>query len=180
MLFILPLVIAIVATTTVTPSLPPSAKVIFPNQDDQNQYTGSANGCDIPPPLLEPLERHIAKAAPQNYVRYDIAALNRKHVMGLYYVYSRTACQRLRSYFPDANLFVMARITLRRCEFLPNGTTRARYDVEAKVYSLASGREEVIFRQRDIAREQIRTLLVGKEVQLLERIVSVIGVKRAA
>src|SRR5437870_5723897 len=55
MLFILPLVIAIVATTTVAPSLPPSAKVIFPNQDDQNQYTGSANGCDIPPPLLEPL-----------------------------------------------------------------------------------------------------------------------------
>ena len=175
MLFIVPFVVATAAITSVTFDLPSTAKVIFPSQDDQNEYTGSANGCDIPPPLLEPLERHISKVAPKNYVRYDIAALNRKHMMGAYYVYSRQACQKLRHYFPSANVFVMARITLRRCEFLPNGTTRAFYDVEAKVYSLASGREEVIFRQQDVAREQIRNLLVGKEAQLLERVESVIG-----
>jgi hypothetical protein len=172
---LLTFLLAIGVHTAPAAGLPPTAKVIFPTQDDFNRYTGSASGCDHPPELLEPLARHIANIAPRNFVPYNIAGLNRKGVMGLYYVYSAKACNRLRRYFPSANVFVMARVTLRKCDFLPDGTTSGFFDVEAKIYSLASGREEVIFQQRDVAREQVGTLLLGKEVALLEKIVSVIS-----
>ena len=100
-------------------------------------------------------------------MRYDIARLNTKHVQGLYYVYSKGACRRLRRYFP-ANVFVMARLVLRKCEFLPAGTTRSWYDVEAKVYCVASGREAIIFRHRNVAREEVGKLLVGKEHEIFQ------------
>src|SRR5256885_8153496 len=78
-------------------TLPQSAKVLFPNQDDQNEYTGSGNGCDLPPQLLEPLERFVATSFPQNYVRYDIARLNANIAQGLYNASSKAACRRLPS-----------------------------------------------------------------------------------
>ena len=163
----LSLLLILTASPLAAETLPQSAKVLFPNQDDQNEYTGSGNGCDLPPQLLEPLERFVATSLPQNYVRYDIARLNRKHVQGLYYVYSKGACRRLRRYFP-ANVFVMARLVLRKCEFLAAGTTRSWYDVEAKVYCVASGREAIIFRHRNVAREEVGKLLVGKEHEIFQ------------
>ena len=163
----LTLLLILTADPLAAGSLPQSAKILFPNQDDQNEHTGSGNGCDLPPQLLEPLERFVATSFPQNYVRYDIARLDTKHVQGLYYVYSKAACRRLRRYL-SANVFVMARLVLRKCEFLPAGTTRSWYDVEAKVYCLASGREAVIFRQRNVAREEVGNLLVGKEREIFQ------------
>ena len=163
----LTVLVIITASPLAGGTLPQSAKVLFPNQDDHNEYTGSGNGCDLPPQLLEPVERLVSTSFRQNYVRYDIARLNSKHIHGLYYVYSKEACRRLRRYFP-ANVFVMARLVLRKCEFLPAGTTRSWYDVEAKVYCVASGKETIIFRYRNVAREEVGNLLVGKEREIFQ------------
>src|SRR5204862_853178 len=76
----LTVLVIITASPLAGGTLPQSAKVLFPNQDDQNEYTGSGNGCDLPPQLLEPLQRLVSTSFRQNYVRYDIARLNSKHV----------------------------------------------------------------------------------------------------
>ena len=155
-----------------TDSLPPSVKILFPSQDDYNGYTGSGNGCDFPGELLGPLERFVASSSPQNYVRYDIARLNRRGVPGLYYVYSPSACKKLRKYF-QANVFVMARLALLKCQELTDGTTRSWYDVEAKLYSVESGKEKILFRQHNVSRDQIDGFLRGREAQLFRVIAEV-------
>jgi hypothetical protein len=160
---------ALLAATTLGQPLPADAKVTFPDQDDLNEFTGGAVGCDLPPQLLAPVEQFFARAFPKQYIRYDTAALNRRGVMGLYYVYSGRACRRLQKYFP-ATIFVMARVHLRKCDFLPDGTTQSWYDVEAKVYLAATRKEEVIFKQSNVARSEVATLLVGRERELVERI----------
>jgi hypothetical protein len=162
--------LAVIAPAAV--QLPETIKIIFPSQDDQNGYTGSGNGCDMPGQVLLPLERFVASEIPQNYLRYDLASLNRRGVPGVYYIYSKEACRKLLQHFP-ANVFVMARVKLRRCEELPDGSTRSWYDVQAKVCTIASGRETIIFRQQNVSRDQIAGLLRGKEHELFQSILAI-------
>ena len=155
------------------PEIPAPVALLFPSQDDTNVFTGAANGCDSPPAPLASLEAYVARHAPARYLRYDISALNRQHVMGLYYVYEAKACRRLQKYFA-ANVFVMARVKL-----LPKSVvglddcTKAAYSVEVKVYSTLSGVERILLRVPEVPRDRLPTLLHGREGELLRQVLAV-------
>ncbi len=151
-------------------NLSPEVRIIFPNQDDFNQFASMGDSCGSPPSVLASFQNYVQHTAPGQFIPYDISKLNIKGVMGLYYVYRAQDCLRLKKYF-DANVFILARVRL--VSFLQDpdaAPSSCVYDVDIKVYSSQLGKELVLFSKKQVPLAGLSSLLHGKESQLWNQV----------
>lgn len=117
--------------------------------------------------LLVHLERYVARHAPASHVRFDLRRVLRAGVEP-FYVYAKRHCRPIGDVL-GANVFVMARLTVVEPSSFP---AEERYDVEAKAYASETDREVRLLRARRVRAKDLRTLIEGKEEELLARILS--------
>ena len=159
-------------------TVPPEVRIIFPNQDDFNQFAGMGDSCGSPPSVLASFQHYVQHTVPRQFVPYDIAKLNIQGVMGLYYVYRAQDCLRLKKYF-DANVFILARVRLVSYVQDPDAApSSCVYDVDIKVYSSQFGKELVLFSKKKVPLAGLSSLLNGKESQLWNQVLGFLSEPR--